>query len=169
MATKQSFTSEELYRIALENGAQSTARELAHRYGMKEPNFVAAIAKYAAENKKPLPKLAFEKSQTTVKPIRRARKDKDIRVSNLRLQNAGLGNALAFKIIADPENDPPRLIIVEDFSAPKALRVTLAKAEKPTKVTRFIDDSHLFETSEEEKSTPVVRKRGRPKKIMAAV
>lgn len=167
MATKQSFTSEELYRLASENGAQSTAKELAHRCGMKEPNFVAAIAKYAAENKKPLPRMAFEKSQTTVKAVRRTRKDKDIRISSLRLANAGLGNALAFKVIADPENEPPRLIIIEDVSAPKALRVTLAKAEKPSTTIKYPDDSHLFE--EKQQPTQVVKRRGRPKKVLTNV
>lgn len=185
MATKHSFTSEELYQAALENGGQSTAKELAHRYGMKEPNFLAAITKYAVETRKPLPKMAFEKAQTTVKAVRRSRKDKDIRISHLRLNSAGLGHAMAFKVIADPDNVPPRIILIEDTTAPKTLRVTLASAQAPekktetknnkTKSSAVPDDSHLFEEMFEEEEAPKaqtippVRRRGRPRKVTTPV
>lgn len=177
MAIKHSFTNEELYRAALDDGGQSTAKELAHRHGLKEPNFLACITKYAVENKKPLPKMAFEKAQTTVKAVRRTRKDKDIRISCHRLASAGLGHALAFKVIADPDNVPPRLILVEDTTAPKALRITLAQAEpklaSAVKVTNnksrslpVPSDLHLCEDSyEPEPQQTAQRRRGRPRKI----
>lgn len=119
------YTNADLYRMVVEDAGRSTAKELAKRVGMKEPNFNSAIMKHAMESGKPLPKMAFEKSKTTVKSIRRRRKDCDIRISHFRLGNSGLGDVLAFKLVAEPDHPKgPRLVLIEDTTAPKTIRAT---------------------------------------------
>jgi hypothetical protein len=141
---KDQYPGADLYQLVIKDAGKSTARELAKSVSMKEPNFLAAIAKYALESKRPLPKMAFEKSKTTVKSIHRRRTDCDIRISHFRLDNAGMGDMLSFKMVAEPDHpEGPRLVLIEDTNAPKATRGKRVTAEKLIEREKVKIDRHV--------------------------
>lgn len=156
------YSPQELYEIAKQDGGRTFLSDLAKQVGTKAPNFMWRVTEYAQANNLPVPKMLLEKSLSSVKYVNRKNPSSDIRISHLRIKNAGLGDVLNFKVVTDVEKSRIYLEPAEKpgMLEPETVRAVVRRQRKTKQVVQ--------EFPWDNSSVQVKRKPGRPRKYPVA-
>lgn len=101
---------EQMYELAKKDGGKTSIKELAKQVGTRGPLFITYVMAYAQQHKLPIPKFAIDETLTTIKHVSRKSPTSDVRISWLRIKNAGLENCLEFELISDANRGELKLV-----------------------------------------------------------
>lgn len=131
---------EQMYELARKNAGKTSIKELAKQVGTRGPLFITYVMAYAQQNKLPIPKFAIDETLTTIKHVSRKSPKSDVRVSWMRIKNAGLENCLEFDLISDATRGELKLVPSKWVTSPVSeiiketkLEIDRAVSETPKK------------------------------------
>lgn len=93
---------EELYAFITNEGAVWTVADIAKKFGLRAPLVTHYVVTYCVEQNLPLPVFKLTSEKLKVKKVRRGSKSRDIRISQLSLEKANLGEEMRFKLLFEP-------------------------------------------------------------------
>lgn len=92
----------ELYAFITGEGASWTVAAIAKHFQLRAPLVTHYVVEYCVKNHLPLPAFKLQSDRAKVKKVKRGSKERDIRISQLSLEKANLGEEMRFKLVFEP-------------------------------------------------------------------
>jgi hypothetical protein len=99
----------ELYEFLTGEGLGWTVGEVAKKFHLRAPLVTHYVVEHCVGRGLPLPAFKLVADKTLSKKVKRGSKERDIRISQLGLEKADLGDELRFKLLFEPRQ---RMIVV---------------------------------------------------------
>lgn len=93
----------ELYAFITGEGARWTVAAIAKHFQLRAPLVTHYVVEYCVANQLPLPAFKLQSDKSRIKKVKRGSKERDIRISQLSLEKANLGEEMRFKLVFEPE------------------------------------------------------------------
>jgi hypothetical protein len=139
---KQRQFGRDSYEYILENQQTMTLAELAQDLSMRESALAHALMLYCMTHKLDVPRLMLERKSNDAKILKRHDSEQQIRISTIRLKQAGLEEVMRFKSFVDPER---RVVVIAAEEGVEATTLEDALVElfgglpRPKKKTKTSD------------------------------
>jgi hypothetical protein len=152
----------ELYEFLTGEGLGWTVAEVAKKFHLRAPLVTHYVVEYCVKNGFPLPAFKLVADKTLNKKIQRGSKEREIRISQLRLEKADLGDELRFKLLLEPQH---RMIVLlpEDSAIDTTAQLLAALQGEPVVPTAKAEPA-AKKAAKTEKKTPA---RGKLKALRA--